>query len=124
MRLLAVLALALLAAPAAAAVGLPPVPVIAAGFNFVSPVVVVPVGTTIEWRGEALPHTVTTSGTLGDAASGRANDPSNSDGDRDTFRQSLPVGIDVRHTYDTPGSFPYFCEFHRAFGMIGVIEVK
>ena len=127
MRTLTVLALAVaagLAAPAVAAVGIPPVPVIAAGFHFISPILVVPVGTTVEWRGEALPHTVTTSDSLEDALAGRANDRLNHDGQPDTFHKNLPVGVDVQHTYDAPGSFAYFCEVHRALGMVGLVEVR
>lgn len=124
LRTLAILALALLAAPLSAAVALPTVPVMAAGFSFTPSVLVVPVGTTIEWYGVALPHTVTTANTIEDALDGRANDPTNSDEDADTFRASLPVGADVQHRFDSPGSFEYFCEFHTLFGMVGTIEVR
>ena len=101
----------------------PTVPVAAAGFSFASPVLVVPAGSTVEWQGVALPHTVTTAASLDDARAGRANDRLNADADADTFHQALPQGGVVRHAFEEPGTYAYFCELHRGLGMVGQVVV-
>lgn len=99
------------------------VPVAAAGFSFASPVLVVPAGTTVEWQGVLLPHTVTTSATLLDAYEGRADDPWNEDADPDTFHANLGQGDLVQHRFDVPGTYAYFCALHARLGMVGVVVV-
>ncbi|HWH08792.1 MAG TPA: plastocyanin/azurin family copper-binding protein [Candidatus Thermoplasmatota archaeon] len=101
----------------------PTVPVLAAGFSFAPPLLVVPAGTTVEWQGAALPHTVTTAATLDDARAGRANDRANADGDPDTFHRALPQGGVVRHAFAAPGTYAYYCELHRGLGMVGEVVV-
>lgn len=101
----------------------PTVQVHAALFSFVSPVLVVPAGATVEWVGDLLPHTVTTSDTATDAIGGIPNDAANADGDPDTFHASLPEGAVVSHTFDTPGTYAYHCAFHSLLGMVGTIVV-
>ena len=101
----------------------PTVPVAAAGFSFASPVLVVPAGATVEWRGVALPHTVTTAATPEDALDGRPNDRLNADGDVDSFHRGLPQGGVVRHTFAEPGTYAYYCELHYALGMVGEVVV-
>lgn len=99
------------------------VPVLAAGFSFASPVLVVPAGTTVEWQGVALPHTVTTAATPQDAQAGRPNDRLNADADPDSFHKGLPQGGVARHTFQEPGTFSYYCELHRGLGMVGAVVV-
>lgn len=101
----------------------PTVPVLAAGFTFVSPVVIVPAGSTVEWQGVLLPHTVTTSDDLQDALGGVPNDPDNADGDPDTFDLPLGQGSVAQHTFEDPGVYPYFCALHRQLGMVGAVVV-
>lgn len=66
-------------------------------------------GTTVRWV-NASPdfHTVTPEG-------------------HDEFpRREFPAdarGETFEHTFDSPGTFPYFCEPHRSLGMVGEIEV-
>lgn len=98
------------------------VPIVAAGFSYASPIVVVPLGTAVTWTSEALPHTVTTTDAspVGD---GNANDPTNTDGNPDTFSAPLPQGGSVTHTFATGGVFNYHCELHHKLGMIGTVIV-
>lgn len=114
-------ALALIGAPAAHAAA-SSVPIVAAGFSFLSPVVVVPLGTAVTWMAAALPHTVTTTDAspVGD---GSANDPSNGDANPDTFSVQLPQGSSFTHTFATAGVFNYHCELHHRLGMIGTVVV-
>ncbi|MGH7822076.1 MAG: plastocyanin/azurin family copper-binding protein [Candidatus Binatia bacterium] len=102
--------------------GAPKVTVLAAGAQFVPAVVAVPAGTTVEWQGVLLAHTVTTAEGP-QLLSGVANDPTNTDGDPDTFRHDLPMGATVQHTFQNPGTFHYFCEPHVGMGMIGTVIV-
>ena len=122
MRLVLVLA-ALMLTPLASAVVPAPVPVAAAGFNFVSPALVVPAGTTVMWVGAALPHTVTTAADLNAALAGAGNDETNSDADPDTFHAAFSTGETFSHTFDTPGTYTYHCEIHFRLGMVGTIVV-
>lgn len=113
MRFALVLA-ALLLAPLASAALPAPVPVAAAGFSFASPALVVPVGTTVQWIGELLPHTVTSAADPAAAVAGAA------DG---AFRADLPMGSSATRTFSEAGTFAYFCELHYRFGMVGTIVV-
>lgn len=109
-----ILIVALIALVPLASAALPaPAPVVAAGFNFLSPVLVVPAGTTVQWTSAALPHTVTSAADLSAAIGGDA------DG---AYRLNIPTGS-ASLTFGAPGEYAYFCEFHVAFGMVGVIEV-
>ena len=68
----------------------------------------VPVGTTIKWKmGASLPHTVTA--------------------DDGTFESgTLRNGDSFSFTFDTPGTYPYYCRFHGGpggSGMSGVVTV-
>jgi polyvinyl alcohol dehydrogenase (cytochrome) len=93
------------------------VPVLAAATLFVSPVLVIPAGTTVEWQNAfgSLPHTVTSAASLPDALGGKG------DG---RFRFPLPVGgPNATYTFNDAGVFPYFCEFHFAMGMVGTVIV-
>ncbi len=77
----------------------------------------VPAGTTVTWqqrdRGD---HTVT-SGTVEQAAGGVTQQP-------DGLFDSGPVatGDTFSHTFDEPGTYPYFCALHPAT-MRGEIRV-
>ena len=116
-------AFALALAPAPAHAASVNVPVTAAGFSFITPVVVVPVGSTVTWTSQLLPHTVTTDDGGANSLTGVANDPSNSDGNPDTWNAGLPQGGSFSHTFATGGVFSYHCELHHTLGMIGVVVV-
>lgn len=122
MRLILVLTILLLVPLTASALPAP-VPVVAAGFNFVSPALVIPAGTTVEWTSGALPHTVTTAADLNEAVAGRGNDELNKDGNPDTFHAHFETLQSFAHTFDTPGTYAYHCEIHFRFGMVGTIVV-
>lgn len=111
----AVLAAALLALPGALA----GVPVVAAGFSFLAPAVVVPLGTSVDWIGAALPHTVTTTA----GPNGAPNDPMNADANPDTFNDALPMGSSLSHTFRAEGVFHYRCDLHFRTGMLGAVVV-
>lgn len=117
----AALVLILLLQPAA---GSATVPVAAVGFSFAPAALVVPAGTSIEWRAVALPHTVTTAASLEDARAGRANDAGNADGEPDTFHAPLPMGATSAHAFLEAGTFAYFCQLHYRSGMVGTIIVE
>lgn len=104
---------ALLLLPMAAALPAA-VPVAAAGFSFASPVLVVPVGTSVEWIGALLPHTVTS------AASPSAALAGSPDG---RFHYGLPMFASATQTFDEAGAYDYFCALHFRFGMVGTIVV-
>lgn len=121
--LLASAAAALLVAHSFAPVQAATVPVAAAGFSYVSPLLVVPVGSTVTWMGALLPHTVTTDASPQDALAGTPNDATNSDGNPDTWNAALPQGGSFSHTFANAGTFTYHCELHSTFGMVGVVVV-
>lgn len=101
----------------------PTVAIQAAGFSFVPPVVAVPAGTTVQWDGVLIGHTVDTADSLAQAQAAEGNDPGNSDADPDTFSEPLPQGASLAHTFDVPGTYYYFCAPHAGAGMVGVVEV-
>lgn len=109
-----ILLAALVALPLASAALPAPVPVAAAGFSFLSPALVVPAGSTVEWTGAALPHTVTSAASLDDARAGIA------DG---AFDADLPMGAAYARTFASTGDQAYFCRLHYRVGMIGQISV-
>lgn len=114
MRPLVVALALLLLAPLAAAALPANVPVVAAGFSFASPALVVPRGTTVEWEGALLPHTVTSAASANGALQGQ------SDG---RFRGDLPMGSSYVRTFHAAGTYEYFCELHVRLGMVGTIVV-
>lgn len=68
----------------------------------------IPVGTTVRWRNEqAIFHTITPDG--------------HSEWTRATVSN---VGDTFEHTFNTAGTFPYFCEPHLNQGMTGTITVQ
>ena len=62
-----------------------------------------------------LPHTVTTTSEL----AGTTHDTSGPD----SFDEILPQGGEVRHTFETPGIYNYYCRPHAGLGMVGTIVV-
>lgn len=73
----------------------------------------VPTGTTVVWTNQSsAPHTVT-SGTGSSAADAGA-----------LFDGDLAPGETFQFTFTTPGTYPYFCRFHEAQGMMGTITVQ
>jgi plastocyanin len=117
-------------APASMSAGPTPSPpspaatVAAIGAQFVPAVITVPAGTTVQWQGLLLAHTVETANSPQDAIGGVANDPNDTDGDPDTFSADLPMSGTVMHTFETPGVFHYFCQPHHELGMIGTVIVQ
>lgn len=72
--------------------------------------ITIPAGTTVVWTDNgALPHTVT---------SGTVSSPS---GLFDSG--TLSQGQTFSFTFNTPGTFPYFCRFHGSMGMVGSVTV-
>jgi plastocyanin len=80
-------------------------------FRFVPESLSISVGETVTWvnRG-AVPH-APTSGANG-VADGRWSSP------------SLSPGDSFQHTFDSTGTFPYYCRFHYSSGMTGRIFVR
>lgn len=112
------------------AAGLPPIdlvptpasqdneaPVLAVGQSFAPQILVVPNGTTLEWTSGAIPHTVTSSEAL------CSPDGTHCEGDGDFDGALSGVADTYRRTFDQPGVFPYFCEFHYQLGMTGLVVV-
>ena len=67
----------------------------------------VQVGTTVVWTNTgSLPHTSTSEGA----------------GAWDSGIKT--AGQNYSHTFNTPGTFPYFCTVHRATGMVGTVTVQ
>ncbi len=89
--------------------------VAAAFFQFTPAAITVPVGTTVVWDGVLLPHTVTTTTAVG----GRTHDTSGPD----SIDELLPQGGEVRHTFNTPGIYNYYCRPHAGVGMVGTVIV-
>lgn len=77
--------------------------------KFDPPSIVVPVGTTVTWSNEdKVSHTVS------------SGVPGKRDG---TFDRTLGPGFGVfSFTFDKPGVYTYYCQFHTA--MLGQVEVK
>lgn len=82
--------------------------VLVAGFRFQPATIEVPVGTAVTWSNEDnIRHTAT---------AGTPEAP------EDTFDVDLPeVGSSGSHTFDEPGTYPYFCEVHTS--MTGEVVV-
>jgi plastocyanin len=92
------------------------------GFATFNPTIVyVRVGQTVTWRNTALiTHTVTDDPKLaaspGDAAL-PAGAPAFNSGD-------IAAGEVYSYTFQTPGTYKYFCAHHEGMGMVGTIIVQ
>ncbi len=77
----------------------------ASNFVFTPDTVTINVGDTVEWNNAGGFHNVVA--------------------DDGSFTSGSPSGSAWTSivTFDTPGTFPYFCEIHGEFGMTGVINV-
>jgi plastocyanin len=74
---------------------------------------VINVGDTVRWTNtETLPHTVTSG--IGE------NDPEVGE----LFDRFLPARGDFEYTFDTPGTYPYFCRIHDEMNMQGTVVVR
>src|SRR3989442_6144184 len=73
-------------------------------FSFTPQTVTIQVGDTVVWSNGGGSHTVT-----GDGA--------------DPFCGSGAVPVSCSETFMNAGSFPYHCNFHQAFGMVGTVMV-
>lgn len=109
--------------PGVGAIEPPSFAIQAAGFSFVPPVAVVPLGTEVRWDGVLIGHTVDTAAGPAESLAAEGNDPTNSDADPDTFSRLLPQGGSVAHTFTQPGTYWYFCAPHAGVGMVGVVVV-
>lgn len=80
----------------------------------------VPVGATVTWHNAStIPHTVT-------ADPARAHGGVTvqlPEGAQPWNSGDVYAGDDWSYTFDTPGQYVYFCDFHPAQGMIGTINV-
>lgn len=90
--------------------------------QFVPQVLSINAGETVFWRGDPTlhSHTITSAATVEDALNGEHNGD-----DPESFR--LEIGgfsTLVPHTFDEPGTYPYFCEFHTDEQHVGVVEVR
>ncbi len=101
--------LALLAVPAGATVHV----VDQSGLAFIPGDLTVTEGDTVRWMWSSGFHTVTSGAS-----------PSSSDAGQ-LFNAPLDSGhISFQYRFTTPATVPYFCNFHFASGMIGVITVN
>jgi plastocyanin len=83
------------------------------GSNNADVPLVINVGDTVRWTNtETLPHTVT-SGTGEDDPEVGA-----------LFDRFLPAQGDFEYTFDTPGTYPYFCRIHDEMNMQGTVVVR
>lgn len=78
-------------------------------------------GETVEWRNASvLVHTVTAdpdrAARAGNVALPKGAEPFHSG--------SLEPGASFRHTFETPGTWRYFCVPHEAAGMTGLVVVE
>jgi uncharacterized protein (TIGR03118 family) len=73
-------------------------------FSFTPQSVTIQVGDTIVWTNAGGLHTVTGDGT-------------------DPFCGPNPVSVTCSETFTNAGTFPYHCNFHQAFGMVGTVIV-
>jgi plastocyanin len=80
--------------------------------SFTPPIVNIQAGDTVVWAVGVLPHTVTNgTGSLDPVAGTLFDSP------LDTFNPT------VSFTFNTPGSFPYFCRNHELLNMKGTVNV-
>ena len=74
-------------------------------FSFTPSSVTIQVGDTVVWNNAGGVHTVT-----GDTSA-------------DPFCGSNAIPVSCSETFTTPGTFPYYCQFHAALGMRGTVIV-
>ena len=94
------------ATPAAAAAALPPVAISLKNFEFTPSEITIPVGTTVTWTDTGGRHTVWTD-------------------DGYLKSDTLLTGNTYQKTFDKPGVYDFFCDFHggKGTGMSGKITV-
>ncbi|HET7087483.1 MAG TPA: choice-of-anchor Q domain-containing protein [Anaerolineae bacterium] len=73
-------------------------------FEFVPPAITITTGSSVRWINNGGSHTSTGDTGLWDSG-------------------LLAAGGMFTRTFDTPGSYPYHCTFHQAFGMTGIVVV-
>lgn len=79
------------------------------GLRFQESVVVVPAGSMVRWiSASSLGHTVTPRG--------------HEEFERSETRQQGWVMME--HVFNTPGTYPFYCEYHKELGMTGTIIVR
>src|ERR1700737_2435287 len=73
-------------------------------FSFTPQSVTIQVGDTVVWTNAGGVHTVTGDG-------------------KDPFCGSNAIPVSCSETFTNAGTFPYHCEFHSLFGMVGTVVV-
>jgi plastocyanin len=95
----------------------------AADHSFQPAMLVVPVGTTVQWFWESAGHNLISG--LEGTPDGRFCAPSDADCSSDaTAAFTLAAGTIYLHTFTTPGTYPYYCAPHVSDGMKGTIVVQ
>jgi len=92
------------------------------GFETFNPTIVyVRVGQTVTWRNTAvITHTVTDDPKLASSPADAVLPASAS-----AFNSGdIPAGEVYSHTFQTPGTYKYFCTHHEGMGMVGTIIVR
>ena len=79
----------------------------ATNYRFTPSTVTVTAGQSVTWTNGTTdtPHTVTADGGSFDSG-------------------NLDPGLSYTHTFTTPGTFPYHCQYHQNLGMVGTVVVK
>ena len=79
----------------------------ATNYRFTPATLTITVGDTVTWTNQTsdTPHTTTANGGAWDSG-------------------TLNPGQTFSHTFTTPGTFAYHCQFHQSLGMVGTIVVK
>lgn len=98
--------------------------------KFSPPSIEVSVGTTVTWRNTSRPgHTVTAyeeqipDGATYFASGGFESEEAAREGWQNGFEGRLDAGEEFEHTFETPGSYTYFCIPHEQAGMVGTVKV-
>lgn len=109
------------------------VPVAAVEVQFLPQAVAIPKGSSITWEAIDRTHTMSTANGALEAIRGQGNDPNDSDcvvngeigedGNANTCAATLAVGQPFTRTFSSTGTFWYYCQFHWAMGMVGVVRV-
>jgi plastocyanin len=98
--------------------------VVTLSLKFMPETITVPAGTTVRWvNGETILHTITT-GAWGDvnAATGLRGSQMPDGTINHRLTPEGDEGSTLEFTFDTPGTFPYYCEIHKAMNGVVIVE--
>ena len=98
--------------------------VVTLSLKFMPETITVPAGTTVRWvNGETILHTITT-GAWGDvnAATGLRGSQMPDGTINHRLTPEGDEGSILEFTFDTPGTFPYYCEIHKAMNGVVIVE--